>query len=93
MKNPPYTVQNLRQNGYKVRVIHRMYNNIDGEFINVDRLANDGNPNVTQIEVTTPDKTKTVFGFSFLHTRRERYFTENVRERFYRESFYRKYFL
>jgi len=65
MKNPPYTVQNLRQNGYKVRVIHRMYNNIDGEFINVDRLASDGNPNVTQIEVTTPDKTKTVFGFSY----------------------------
>lgn len=65
MKTTPYTVQNLRQNGYKVRVIHRMAKSADGEFINLDRLANDGNPNVTEIEVTTPDKTVSVFGFSY----------------------------
>ena len=65
MKNNPHTVQNLRQNGYKVRVIHRMANSTDGEFVNLDRLANDGNPNLTEIEVTTPDKTKSSFGFSY----------------------------
>jgi hypothetical protein len=65
MKNNTETIQSLRQKGYKVRVIHRMYNNIDSEFINVDRLAKDSNPNVTEIEVTTPDKTKNVFGFSY----------------------------
>lgn len=65
MKNNPHTVQNLRQNGYKVRVIHRMAKSTDGEFVNLDRLANDGNPNVTEIEVTTPDKTQSSFGFSY----------------------------
>jgi hypothetical protein len=65
MKNNTETIQSLRQKGYKVRVIHRMAKNADNEFINVDRLAKDSNPNVTEIEVTTPDKTVSVFGFSY----------------------------
>lgn len=65
MKTPQHTVQSLRQSGYKVRVFHRMANNADGEYVNLERLADDGSPNVTEIEVTSPDRTKSVFGFSY----------------------------
>lgn len=65
MKNKPITIQSLRQSGYKVRVIHRYWEKADSEYVNTDRLADDGNPNVTQIEVTTPDGATTVAGFAY----------------------------
>ena len=65
MKTSTHTVQSLRQSGFKVRVIHRLSNNTDCEYVNIERLANDGSPNVTEIEVTTPDKTKSCFGFAY----------------------------
>lgn len=64
MKNMP-TIQSLRQNGYKVRVIHRNHMAADHEFVNTERLANDSNPNVTEITVTTPDRVTTVSGIAY----------------------------
>lgn len=60
-----YTIQSLRQSGYKVRVIHRFTEPSDGEYVNVERLALDNSPNVTQIDVTTPDGATTVSGFAY----------------------------
>jgi hypothetical protein len=59
-----HTIESLRKQGYKVRVIHRDWKGEDREFINTDRLAKDDNPCVTQIDVTTPDK-KDVSGFAY----------------------------
>jgi hypothetical protein len=50
-----HTIKSLRQNGYKVRVMHsRVY-----EKPNYDLKAKGG---LTEIEITTPDKTQTVKG-------------------------------
>lgn len=65
MKNTIETIQSLRQKGYKVRVIHRQDEKSDNEEVNVARLAQDGNPNITEIDVTTPDKSITVTGVSY----------------------------
>lgn len=60
-----YTVQSLRQSGNKVRVIHRFYDATkDHEFFNPQNLSNDGQPNVTQIDVTMADG-KEASGFSY----------------------------
>lgn len=53
MKNP--TIESLRKSGYKVRVIHRGWNGLDRERINTDLLSKAGPPEVTQIDITTPD--------------------------------------
>lgn len=56
------TIKKLRQAGFKVRVMHaRHYNTISrGMSGPVNRLSGKGGN--TTIEVTTPDKTITVFG-------------------------------
>jgi hypothetical protein len=48
-----HTVQSLRQNGNKVRVIHRFYNSTIDEKI--PNMSFDGECNVTQIDVTSID--------------------------------------
>lgn len=53
MKNP--TIESLRKSGYKVRVIHRHWYKGDHGRVNVNSLAEDGNPSVTDIDITTPD--------------------------------------
>lgn len=58
-----HTIHDLRKNGYKVRVLHFNVgaDPMLGGFGHVCkynyriRFANDGHPNVTQIDVTTPD--------------------------------------
>jgi hypothetical protein len=53
MKIP--TIETLRKSGNKVRVIHRGRVPKDREQVNTDLLANDGFPEVTQIDVTFRD--------------------------------------
>lgn len=65
MKNNTETVQSLRQKNYKVRVIHRHSKKEDADFVNIERLSEDGNPNVTEIDVTVPDGTVTVTGVAY----------------------------
>ena len=59
-----YTIKQLRQRGYKVRVLHsrstRAIANLDGSY-RAELLAHGGS---TTIEVTTPDKQITVSGKS-----------------------------
>jgi hypothetical protein len=64
--NKEITIANLRRSGYKVRVIHRNWNDeIDDGNVFYSSLAKDENPNVTQIDVTTPDRSATVSGFAY----------------------------
>ena len=64
--NKEVTIANLRRSGYKVRVIHRNWNDeIDYRNVFYSSLAKDENPNVTQIDVTTPDRSATVSGFAY----------------------------
>lgn len=51
MKNTP-TIQNLRQNNWKVAVIHK---------------TTDVEKKYTRIIITTPDKTKHAEGFAYVH--------------------------
>jgi hypothetical protein len=62
MKNT--TIQELRKNGYKVRVIHRGLMDKDDALVNTVIIANDGSPSVTQIDVTTPDG-RDVTGYAY----------------------------
>jgi hypothetical protein len=56
MNHTEHTVETLRRNKYKVRVIHRFFDpEKDQNIINIDRIASDGHPCVTSIDVTTPD--------------------------------------
>lgn len=60
-----HTVQNLRQNGHKVRVIHRQFNiHLDQDCPIPTNLSDDGQPNVTQIDVTLSDG-REASGFSY----------------------------
>jgi hypothetical protein len=58
-----YTIKQLRQNGYKVRVMHSRYyqpvHKMDGVYKEVSSRGGS-----TTIELTTPDKQTTVFGKS-----------------------------
>lgn len=59
-----HTIQELRKSGYRVWVTHRDWVGTDRELVNVDRLSRDGNPCVTQIDVTTPNGEEST-GFAF----------------------------
>lgn len=61
------TIQQLRQSGYKVRVLHRDWIGLDRERVDISRLARDKNPCVTQIDVTSPDG-KNSTGYAFRAT-------------------------
>lgn len=64
MKKNQETIESLRKKGFKVRVIHRDWVHSDREHTNTDLLSRDGQPCVTQIDVTYPDGTdKTGFAF------------------------------
>lgn len=60
-----HTVQSLRQSGHKVRVIHRLFDESkDADCPNPWNLSDDGQPNVTQIDVTMSDGREAT-GFSY----------------------------
>ena len=67
MKQNPQntTIQFLRQNGFKVRVTRRDWVHEDTNNVDPYRLAEDDHPPVTQIDVTTPDKSITVTGYAY----------------------------
>lgn len=62
-----HTIQSLRQSGYKVRVLHSITNELaDNHPLHSTNvwLADDGNPNTTVIEITSPSG-KNATGISY----------------------------
>jgi hypothetical protein len=59
------TIKQLRQQGFKVRVLHtRKYHTPNAYYIDNTRRELLPKGGSTKIEITTPDKTTTVFGES-----------------------------
>jgi hypothetical protein len=59
------TIENLRKTGFKVRVLHRNLSNEDLQKVNLERIAMDSNPNVTEIHVTDVKQCKTSIGIAY----------------------------
>ena len=57
------TIRQLRQQGYKVRVMHKRHL-VQVPSLFSDRFETHARGGSTTIELTTPDKSKTVFGKS-----------------------------
>jgi len=59
-----HTMHSLRKAGNKVRVIHRFWDSDDEVRVFRTSVADDANPNVTQIDITTTDG-RDVSGFAY----------------------------